>query len=289
MYRLFLYSCLLLYCVICNSSYAQVVQDSASKVNVSIEKDSIKKYQHVVLAKNKKEPLVFFLTEQHIIKEKEQDKTVWFYLLAILTLSFSLLQLLFYRYFKALYSFIFQPPLKQRYLREQMLQNPQASLLLNIFFILSVGIYMYTVLEFYSIRIYNTPWISSLMYSAIIMSIYVGKYFFLHIIGWIFHIKEVASAYIFIIFSINKIVGLVLLPINIALVFMQHYLTNTIVLFSFILLLLLLLYRYIISYNIIRSSIVINRLHFFIYLCAFEAVPLLIVYKVLSKFVNSYS
>jgi hypothetical protein len=48
----------------------------------------------------------------------------------------------------------------------------------------------------------------------------------------------------------------------------------------------MLLYRFIISYRPVRSEIKVNRFHFFLYLCAFEIAPLLLIYKVLLTFVD---
>jgi hypothetical protein len=48
----------------------------------------------------------------------------------------------------------------------------------------------------------------------------------------------------------------------------------------------LFIYRFIISYTPIRNEIKLNRFHFFIYLCAFEIAPLLLIYKVLLIFVE---
>ena len=44
---------------------------------------------------------------------------------------------------------------------------------------------------------------------------------------------------------------------------------------------ILLLYRYIISLSLVGKKLKLNPLHFFLYLCAAEILPLLITYKVL--------
>jgi hypothetical protein len=56
---------------------------------------------------------------------------------------------------------------------------------------------------------------------------------------------------------------------------------------SFALLGGMLAYRFIISYRPVRSEIKLNRLHFFLYLCAFEIAPLLLIYKVLLAHMDS--
>jgi hypothetical protein len=46
----------------------------------------------------------------------------------------------------------------------------------------------------------------------------------------------------------------------------------------------MLLYRFAISYRPVRSEIKLSRIHFFLYLCAFEIAPLVLIYKVLLEF-----
>jgi hypothetical protein len=43
----------------------------------------------------------------------------------------------------------------------------------------------------------------------------------------------------------------------------------------------LLLYRFVLGYTAIRNEVKFNLFHFFLYLCAFELAPLLLIYKVL--------
>jgi hypothetical protein len=49
--------------------------------------------------------------------------------------------------------------------------------------------------------------------------------------------------------------------------------------------LILFLYRYLFSFGIIRSNLKVSALHFFLYLCAVELLPLLLIYKLVVNFV----
>jgi hypothetical protein len=51
-----------------------------------------------------------------------------------------------------------------------------------------------------------------------------------------------------------------------------------------ILTLLLFFYRYLFSITSVRSKLHISSFHFFLYLCAFEILPLLILYKFIVQF-----
>lgn len=219
-------------------------------------------------------------------KNISTEKTIWFYVFNILTLAFALLQLTFAKYFKDLYRLTFHFSFKQRQLREKLLQNPQSSLLLNAFFILNASIYTVVLLQHFGFVLFFGVWIDVLICATFFTIIYIGKYFILQAMGWLFNAKQAATTYTFIFFSIQKIIGLLLLPISILFVFANMDMQKIIMVGSIGIVGLLFLYRYIASYNILRNSIAVSRLHFFIYLCAFEILPLLIAVKALSYFIK---
>ena len=94
------------------------------------------------------------------------------------------------------------------------------------------------------------------------------------------------DAYIFVVFMVNKVAGIFLLPVLLLLAFPYPDSSGVVVPVSLFALLLLLGYRFLISYRQVRSEIKVNPFHFFIYLCAFEIAPLLLIYKVLLLFVE---
>jgi hypothetical protein len=81
-------------------------------------------------------------------------------------------------------------------------------------------------------------------------------------------------------------VGIFLLPVLIMVAFPYQAFLPVIITLAFITLGLALAYRFIIAYKPIRNEIKVSRFHFFVYLCAFEIAPLLLIYKVLLIFVE---
>ena len=120
------------------------------------------------------------------------------------------------------------------------------------------------------------------VYSAILLAILYGvKFLFLRFSGWIFNVKEATSTYIFIVYLINKISGIILVPFVIIIAFADQAVISVAVTTSLLILGLLFSYRYLISYAPVRKEIKVSAIHFFFYLCAFEIIPLLLIYKVL--------
>jgi len=98
--------------------------------------------------------------------------------------------------------------------------------------------------------------------------------------------QEAANSYIFIVFIINKILGRLLLPFLILLAFTQGHLYSVTLILSWCGIGCLLFYRFILTYAAIRNQVKVNPFHFFLYLCAFEIAPLLLVYKGLLLFLR---
>jgi hypothetical protein len=217
------------------------------------------------------------------------DNDGFFYFIVGLVLYIALMRLFFYKYVSTMFTLFFRATLRQQQLREQLLQAPLPALLMNIFFVVSAATYCSLLAAHYHIEFAGNFWTTWLYAVALIAAIYVVKFIFLNVVGWIFGIGHVTDTYIFIIFLINKMIGIFLLPFIALLAFPTPELINIVILLSYILIAGMLFYRFIISYRPVRNEIKLTRFHFFLYLCAFEIAPLLLIYKVLLAFVLSSS
>lgn len=228
-------------------------------------------------------PLVFMIS-----KEREpQGKDELFYLLTGLIFLVAFIKLVFPKYFQNLFLLSFQTSFRQRQTREQLLQDNLASLMMNILFFISGGIYIGLIAENTG---YSTMsfWELLLLCALLLSVIYAVKFLFLRFAGWIFNVKTASNTYIFIVFMINKIIGIFLIPFLLILAFSSPAIVQTATIISLILVAILLLYRYLISLGTIRQDLKVNALHFFLYLCAVEVLPLLLIYKILFNYIGNY-
>ena len=88
--------------------------------------------------------------------------------------------------------------------------------------------------------------------------------------GWIFNISEATDTYIFIVFLVNKLLGILLIPALILMAFSGEPFVGMVVILSLVLIVVFFLYRYIASYEPVRREIRVSQIHFIIYLLAFE-------------------
>ena len=218
--------------------------------------------------------------------KKWQGKEAIFYSIIGLLILFGLIKKGFYRYVQDLFQTYFQTSVKQRQLKEQLLQSPLPSLLLNIFFLLSIGMFVALLLPYFKLGNEINFWHLYLYAVAGLAVIYGVKFITLKLLGWVFQISETIESYIFIIFTTNKIIGILLIPFLIVLAFSFGSVNNAAITLSILLVVAVLIYRFFLSYTTVRRQMKLSFFHFFIYLCAFEIAPLLLINKLLFRFLG---
>jgi len=230
----------------------------------------------------------FFGKAVHMRSEKYERESydTMFYLLILMLFYFAVVKLFFGKYLANLLTLFFRASMRQQQLREQVLQSPFPSLLLNNLFIISAGLYGAFLLRFYR---YGNPddfWIYFLYCAVLLAVLYLLKYLLIRMTGWIFNISRTAETYLFVVFMTNKIIGIFLLPFLVLISFSGPVISEISITLSIIMTGVFYVYRFLGSYSILHKEIKISGLHFILYLCAFEIAPLLLIYKVLVNYLE---
>ncbi len=210
--------------------------------------------------------------------------TDWiFYFFCVCLIYLALIRMAFPKYFQDLFRVFFNSSLRQKQIREQLIQEPLPSLMLNIFFFFSGGLFLYFLAGNYGFTKAFTPWLALGFCILLLIGVYLVKFLTLRFMGWIFGKQSDAEIYTFIVFMVNKIAGLALLPIAIILAFSGASDNQPVITLGIIILSILLVYRMIRAFAAINKSLKINQLHFLLFVIAFEAVPIMLLYKVLNN------
>jgi len=253
------------------------------KAYYSNKRNAFKLYSQNAL-NNRAAQIIYKIEQRYALS----DKDALFYLLVGMILIYGFVNNMYPQYFQKLFSQFSQSSMRMMQNREQLLQNNFASLLLNLCFILSFSLMS-------SLLIYNRHllpisfWLVYLYICLFFTSLYLGKYICLEIAGAIFSTKELVKTYVFVVFMINKVLGILLLPFILILAFAKPVYFPAAIIGAGGLSVLLFLYRYLFSLTSVRNKLHISSFHFFLYLCAFEILPLMILYKlVLQYFGGTY-
>jgi hypothetical protein len=217
---------------------------------------------------------------------RPNSKDSLFYLLVGILFYFALIRIFFTKYCDNLITLFFRVSLRQQQIREQVLQTPLPSLLLNILFILSAGLYACFLLHYSRIGEGVSFWVIYCYCMVLLASIYFIKFLVLKFVGWVFSISRATDIYIFVVFLVNKMMGIFLLPFLILITFSSADTREIFITISLAMVFVLWTYRALAAYRPVRNEIKLTPFYFFLYLCAFEIAPLLLIYKVLLTYLE---
>ncbi|MEO5782424.1 MAG: DUF4271 domain-containing protein [Ginsengibacter sp.] len=211
-------------------------------------------------------------------------KEFLFYLLAIVILLLAIFKFIYTKYFNNIFRVFFNSSLRQNQLTDLLLQAKLPSLLFNIFFIISAGLYAWLLLEHYHQLKESNNYVLIGLSILFVGIIYSGKFLTLKLIGLISGMQDAADQYIFVIFLINKIIGILLIPFIVLVAFSPSGWINPIMIFSYCVIGILFLLRYLRSYGLLQTQVKITGIHFLLYIIGMEILPLLLIYKLLSEY-----
>ncbi|MES2004549.1 MAG: DUF4271 domain-containing protein [Bacteroidota bacterium] len=222
---------------------------------------------------------IYMLIDYH----SHENKDDLFYLMAGIVLVLALIRAAFSKYFRNLFLLFFQTAIRQKQTRDQLLQDNLASLLTNFLFLVSAGLYITLIIRYKNWTDISFWWLA-LGSAGVLLVVYLAKYLFLLFTGWVFNTREAAGSYVFVVFLVNKILGIVLIPFLLLLSFASPAVVQVAITISVGIIGLLFAYRYWVSFIAIRNKLKVNALHFLLYLCAVELLPLVLIYKVLINY-----
>jgi len=224
---------------------------------------------------------VYFIEQPHPPSGKE----FLFYTLCAVLLILGLFKTFFPAYFKNLFRVYFNTSLRQTQLADQLEQAKFPSFIMNIFFTITAGIYIWLLFNYFHPPRFISRQLLLPFCILSVAALYFVKFCLIKFMGWVSDIQETTNNYIFAIFLVNKITGIILVPIIILLAFLNRSWLPDVTNISFMVLGLFFLSRYIKSYGAIERKIPLNAFHFIIYIAGAEIIPLFIIYKVALDYV----
>lgn len=214
-----------------------------------------------------------------VYPRKNVSEDVIFYILLVVIAALSFLRFFYLRYFNNLFRVFFNTSLRQSQLTDQLLQAKLPSLFFNIVAVISGGLFSYFLLKYAGVFLQSNPFTVIIVCSLCMGAIYLLRFITLKFTGWVTGYKEVTNTYIFIIFLINKILGIVLLPFIVVMAFSVPVLIKVSALTAILFTVLMFLLRFFRSYGLLQNQLKISHAHFIMYIVGIEIVPVLLIYK----------
>lgn len=207
----------------------------------------------------------------------------WFTIsLLVLLVLFTWFRFFYYRIFRQLFSAFFNTATTNQIVRDESVLLQRASLVLSIISYLLMGLFVYQLSIYlnWDTGILQPGLLRFAMFSVAIAAAYSIKMIFLRFLSVVFVQERSVAIYIFNVFLMVMMVGLLLLPVNILLAYSRAPIREITIIVSLGIIALLFLYRLFRSVMIWIGIPGFSMFYLFLYLCAFEIAPLLIIWKV---------
>ena len=213
-----------------------------------------------------------------------KGKEFLFYVIYILLLYLGLIKLAYPQFFNNIFRVYLNTSLRQSQLTEQLLQARWPSFLMNVFFMLVAGMFIWLLLRNKPDIWSDRPYLLLGLCVAGVAVMYIIKFCFLKFIGWISGIGSVTDQYIFVIFLVNKLLSILLLPFIVLLAFSKSEWSDIITTFSLLCAGVVLMSRYIKSYGLLGSKVMVHPFHFFLFFVGAELLPPFLIYKMMVSY-----
>lgn len=211
------------------------------------------------------------------------DKTVDFYLLILLFVFLGIIRFSNPKYFFEILQSFRKANLSNRQSKDKVLQKSFANFLMNLFFIFSASAFCYYYFKQSLSSKTSIENGSLLLHSFLGISvIYLGKYIVVTFSGWAFHVEQLTEQYLFNVFLLNKILGMLLLPFVFLMIFTSGVIAQFSMLLSIFLIVSSFILRYFRSWKVFSLFFNFSKFHFFTYICASELIPIAVLVKLLA-------
>ena len=199
-------------------------------------------------------------------------------LLFVILLVITVLSTLTISYNKNLITNIIRSVLNDNYLnliyREQKKMKSIKYLLLYLVFFFNAGLFIYLTLQYFDHTKFN------LFYCILfVIGLYAIRHLSFSLLSNVYPFKKEVEQFGFTILIFNIFLGLLLLPINVFIAFGPIISQEIIIYTGLIVIALIYIFRQLRGLFIGSQILTSSTLYFFIYLCAFEILPILALFK----------
>lgn len=229
------------------------------------------------------------LFQHHELKEQHtyplalnRDNFAWeFFVMLFILISFTWVKVFYNKTIRQIFHALFSNSVINQMIRDENILVQKASVLLTIIFNIVAAFFLYRLSLIYE---WENNFIGFgfgrfLIFALGISFLYSFKFIVLRLTGVVFETSKPMITYTFVIFLINNILGILLIPMVIALSFMPGYMENYIVKIAMVLIFTAFSYRIIKGLIIGYSFQNFSKFYLFVYLCALEIFPLLVLIK----------
>ncbi len=236
-----------------------------SNVNVSPTKDPVLK-KKTVLKKEKE-------------KSGTSTNSLLFWLMTSVLIGLAFFITIFRNYLTKVYRSFFNHNILRLSHREQRSSVDFPYLFLYLLFFINLSIFIFlSATKFYP-QYVAADASNLLQIGGVVAGTYALKHFVLNFLDYVFQIKPEMGLYNFTIMVFNNMLGIILVPLNFAIAFASPGLAKSLIFIGLLAILGVFLFKALRSFLLAMKLFSFHKFHFFIYLCAVEIAPVIVLIK----------
>lgn len=236
-----------------------------SNINVSPTKDSVQKKKTVLKKENK--------------PTGTSTNNLLFWLMTSVLIGLAFFITIFRSYLTKVYRSFFNHNILRLSHREQRAGIDFPYLFLYALFFINMCIFIFLGLT----KFYPNQFVSNsstlLQIGGLVTGAYLTKHLVLNFLDYVFQIKPEMGLYNFTIMIFNNLLGILLVPFNFAIAFASPELAKTLIIIGLLAIGAVSLFRAARSFLLAMKLFSFHKFHFFIYLCAVEIAPVIVLIK----------
>jgi Domain of unknown function (DUF4271) len=211
----------------------------------------------------------------------------WFSLILLLTIAgIAYVRAVYPKIFKQLFRWVFNNVLASQTVRDENTRVQKASVSLSFVFYLVAALFLYQVSVYFnwSARWFADGFLRFLFFAFLIAFAYSFKLLIIKVVGWLYHFDRPFEYYIFSIYLINNLLGILLIPVVLTFAYLDVQFIENALWAGVIIILIAFIYRLVKGVFIWRSVSSVPLFYLILYFCTLEIVPVVIIYKLLTIF-----
>lgn len=166
--------------------------------------------------------------------------------------------------------------------REENVMFQRISIFLTLLFLFVTSLFIFQISRYYSFPLTTSASFTTFSVIAFaLLSFYFIKISTFNFLGFLLKIEKEMKEYVFTIFLYNHFVGVGLIPIVVLLAFVPNIPQKGVILFGLSFFVFAFLVRTLRSYGNVSASSRFSIFYLFLYLCALEILPLVVITKLL--------
>ena len=228
------------------------------------------------------EPVKPLFTPSKPVSGSEVPQSFLFWTVLIMLLLLTTLLTLSRSLVSRIYQAFFNDNVLTALHREQSAITNLVYGLLYAMFVVNAGVFVFLLLRHYKILLDGSAWLTLLYALLGIAAIFVGKFLVVRFIANVFPMQKEMRLYGFTILIFGIVLGIALVPLNIAIAYAAPSSTYNCILTAYMVIGLVYIFRSLRSLFIAREYLLYHKFHFLLYLCTIELAPLVVLVKILS-------